>query len=99
MKNTVYDKLKAPNPISNVRALIACIAKGKVSREEAKEIKRLTEASTIVMGHTVGDWATAVLDILHIARYRGQDAGIKDLIRNAPGQPWVIETAKQLGIS
>ena len=95
----VYDKLKSSNPVSNVRALIACIAKGKVNEEETQEIKRLTEVKIIVMGHTVGDWATAALDILHIIEYNGHDAGITDLIQNAPGQPWVIETAKQLGIS
>lgn len=99
MKNTVYDKLKASNPISNVRALIACIAKGTANHDEVNEIKRLTESPIIVMGHTVGDWATAVLDILNLARYEGHETGIKDIIENAPGQPWVIEIAKQLGVS
>lgn len=94
--STVFERLKSDNPVSNARALIACIGTGEASQDEADAMLLLSEKQERVLGFSVGDLALAALDICRIKPYTGNDETVNDLIKNMPGADWVKDVTSQV---
>lgn len=87
------EKLKHAGAAFRLNGLISCLENGCVSPEEEKEIRNLIKDDVLLAGRPLRVYAYAVLDLLGLEKYNGNDPDIKQIIEGLK-QYTVIEEFK-----
>lgn len=74
------EKMKNKGALNRFAGLIECLDKKILNTEEIETIKRLKEDDVVVCGRMLSCYAFAILDILGIEKYSGNNIDIKRLI-------------------
>lgn len=92
----MLNRLRSDNPISNVRAIVACVGRSSCTTDEAKAIADLVGKNEIVLGYSIAEYALAALDVLRIRHYNGDNENVRALIAGMPTAVWVQEVTRQV---
>lgn len=74
------EKLHSSGAVYRLNGIVECLDRRSANEEEAAALIALKNDPFILAGRTIGEYATAVLDVLAIETYSGNNRHVLDCI-------------------